>query len=165
MSYAYLPWLHRHGLLLAFLGSLLIVAAAVVYEKVTGLLPCPLCWIQRWIFILLGLVSLLAWLLQKIRWTRWLFALLHLAVAVLGIGVAARHIYIKMHPEFASCGMDVQTLLDFFPLLDALLHMLKGSADCAQAADLLWLPLPAWSLLGYVLLTGLALWRLLWPAR
>lgn len=153
--------LARHGLLITLVGSLLILAAAFAYEKITGLLPCPLCWLQRGIFIALAALSLVGLLLQRFKLVRWLLALLVALVTLTGSGIALRHLYIKLNPESVGCGLDVQTLLDFFPLMEALLQMLKGTTDCAQAADFLGLPLPSWSLAGYLLFGSLAIYSLL----
>lgn len=151
------PFLVRHGLVLTFFSALAIVAAAFAYEKITGILPCPLCWLQRWVFIGFALLSLLGLVLQRWRLARWLLIALFALLTASGTGIALRHLYIKLNPQAVSCGMDVEMLLDFFPLREALMHMLAGSADCAQQADFLGLPLPSWSLSGYLLLGTLAI--------
>ena len=153
--------LKRRGLLLTLLGSAFILLAALAYEKITGLLPCPLCWLQRGVFVGFFLLSLLALLFSRIRFARWLLLAAFVLVTATGLGIALRHLYIKLNPDSVSCGLDVETLLDFFPLQDALAQMLVGSSDCAQAANLIGLPLPAWSLMGYLILGGLAIYSLL----
>ncbi|MFK7160212.1 disulfide bond formation protein B [Marinospirillum sp. MEB164] len=155
-----LTWIGRHALFLTFLGSSLILASAFAYEAITGLQPCHLCWIQRWLFAGLALISFLAWCLPA-QWLRRLLALPFVLLALSGIGVALRHLYIKLNPHTVSCGMDVETLLDFLPLREAIQEMLLGSADCAQVANFLGLPLPSWTLSGYLLLGGLGLYGLL----
>lgn len=149
--------LQRRGLLLVLIGSLLILAAAFAYEKITGLLPCPLCWLQRGVFIGFAALSLVGLLLQGFKPVRWLLIAAFVLLTLAGIGIALRHLYIKLNPQSVGCGLDVDTLLSFFPLRDALTQMLLGSSDCAQAADFLGLPLPSWSLTGYLLLGSLAL--------
>ncbi len=150
----------RHGLLLTLLGALGTVMAAYLYEQITGLLPCPLCWVQRWVFIAFAGLSLVALAASRWRWLHWPLILLYAALTALGSGVALRHLYIKLNPQTVSCGMDVEMLLDFFPLKEAITHMLLGSSDCAQQADFLGLPLPSWSLTGYLLLGTLAIYSL-----
>lgn len=157
--------LSRHGLLLAFIGSVSTVFAALAYERITGLVPCHLCWLQRWVFIGLAALSLVALLLQRFQRARWPLVALFALFSITGMGIALRHLYIKMSPASVSCGMDVEMLLDFFPLQEAITHMLIGSADCAQQANFLGLPLPTWSLTGYLLLGGLAIFSLLSTPR
>lgn len=157
--------LQRRGLLLVLIGSLLILAAAFAYEKITGLLPCPLCWLQRGVFIGFAALSLVGLLLQRFKLVRWLLVLAFTLLTLSGIGIALRHLYIKLNPQSVSCGLDVDTLLSFFPLRDALTQMLIGSSDCAQAADFLGLPLPSWSLTGYLLLGSLAIYALIRSPR
>lgn len=153
--------LSRYGILLTLSGSVIILLLAVAYEKVTGLLPCPLCWLQRGIFAGFFLLSLMAVFLKHIRLVRWLLVAAFALVTATGIGIALRHLYIKLNPSSVGCGLDVETLLDFFPLQEALTQMLVGSSDCAQAANLLGLPLPVWSLVGYLLLGSLAIYSLI----
>lgn len=154
--------LQRHALLFTFLGSSSIVLAAFAYQAVTGLQPCHLCWIQRGLFMALAVISLIAWMCH-----RWMNSFIRLSLAGLlavcaltGLGVAVRHLYIKLNPHTVSCGMDVQTLLDFLPLFEALQEMLLGSADCAQSAPFLGLPLPSWTFSGYLVLGLLGLYGL-----
>ena len=166
-----LTFLQRHGMLLTLLGSALILLAAVAYEKITGLLPCPLCWLQRGVFVgflvLSGLALLLNRITQKsvaqksVTFMRWLLIIAFTLITTTGIGIALRHLYIKLNPSSVGCGLDVETLLDFFPLTEALTQMLVGSSDCAQTANLLGLPLPTWSLTGYLVLSSLAIYSLL----
>ena len=156
-----LALLSRHGILLTLIGSLGIVFAALAYEQLTGLLPCQLCWLQRWVFIGLAGLSLVTLFLQKYRLLRWPLIALYALFSITGVAIALRHLYIKMNPTSVSCGMDVEMLLDFFPLQEAITHMLIGSSDCAQQANLLSLPLPTWSLTGYLLLGGLAIFSLI----
>lgn len=164
-----LNFLKQRGLLLTLLGSVFILTAAVAYEKITGLLPCPLCWLQRGVFVGFFVLSLVALalnatgLLNRLAPMRWLLMLAFALVAVTGVGIALRHLYIKLNPSSVGCGLDVETLLDFFPLLEALNQMLIGTSDCAQAANLMALPLPVWSLLGYLMLASLAFYSLLRP--
>ncbi len=147
-------------MLLTLLGSSFILLAALAYEKITGLMPCPLCWLQRGVFVGFFLLSLTALLLSRFTLIRWLLVIAFVLVTATGIGVALRHLYIKLNPQSVSCGMDVETLLNFFPVQEAVTQMLMGSSDCAQAANLMGLPLPAWSLTGYLLLGSLAVYSL-----
>ncbi|NLW04626.1 MAG: disulfide bond formation protein B [Pseudomonadaceae bacterium] len=162
-----LNFLQQRGLLITLLGSSFLLLAAFAYEKITGLLPCPLCWLQRGVFVGFFLISLTALLLsytalfKRLSLIRWLFIVAFALVMASGVGVALRHLYIKLNPNSVGCGLDVETLLDFFPLQDALAQMLVGSSDCAQAANFFGLPLPVWSLTGYLLLGSLAIYSLL----
>lgn len=160
-----LKLLKQQGILLTLVGSALILVLAVAYEKITGLLPCPLCWLQRGIFVGFFLLSLVTFLLKRITVVRWLLIAAFTLVTATGIGIALRHLYIKLNPLSVGCGLDVETLLDFFPVQEALTQMLVGSSDCAQAANLFGLPLPVWSLAGYLLLGGLAVYSLIKPTK
>ena len=160
-SHPTLKLLKQQGILLTLLGSACILIAAIAYEKITGLLPCPLCWLQRGVFVGFFILSLLALLLNRFKLMRWLLVALFALITATGIGVAVRHLYIKLNPSSVGCGLDVETMLNFFPLKEALTQMFMGSSDCAQAANLLALPLPVWSLTGYLILGSLAIFSLI----
>lgn len=153
--------LKTRGLELSLVISLAVLLAAFAYEQLTGKMPCPLCWLQRGVFIALACWAVISLMLKRFWLGRWVALLGYVSLAFIGVGIAARHLYIKLNPASASCGLDVETLLSFFPLFEALKQILIGSADCAQAADLLFLPLPVYSLVGYLLVAGLASYNLL----
>lgn len=153
--------LTARGVELSLFLSLFILLAAFAYEYITGKQPCPLCWLQRGVFAAFALWAVISLLLKKIKLGRWLAILGYLSLMGLGLLIATRHMYIKLYPAKASCGLDVDTLLSFFPLKKALMQMFLGSADCAQAANLLYLPLPIYSFVGYLLVAGLAFYSLL----
>lgn len=150
----------KRGVEISLALSLMILLAAFAYEQLSGNQPCPLCWLQRGVFVGLAVFALLSLVLRKVNWGRWLAIAGFGTLAAVGVGIAARHMYIKLNPASASCGLDVETLLSFFPLKKALMQMLAGSADCAQAANLLYLPLPIYSFVGYLLVAGIACYSL-----
>lgn len=47
-------------LLLAFLGSTLTLAGAFFFQYVVGILPCQLCFLQRWPHLVMALLALIA---------------------------------------------------------------------------------------------------------
>lgn len=84
-----LPFLQTHGLLLAFIVSILSVASSLFYSNIAGFPPCDLCWFQR-IFIYPLVIILLVALIKKdrnvIRYA--------LAVVVPGFFISLYHNYI-----------------------------------------------------------------------
>ncbi|HKM36252.1 MAG TPA: disulfide bond formation protein B [Thiopseudomonas sp.] len=127
--------------LLAFLGCLGMIAAALYLEHIVGLEPCPLCHVQRLAVLLFALVCLLATLHNPARLGQRIYALLGMLAAALGIATAGRQIWLQGLPEdqLPSCLPPMEFMLEAFPLQEIISKMLHGTADCA-AID--------WTLLG-----------------
>ena len=123
---------------------------ALYAQHVLGLLPCPLCVLQRVAVIALGGLFLVAALHPAGTTGRRVYAVLLGLVAVIGSGVAGRHVWLTMLPpeRVPACGPGLDFMLESFPLRDALSMVLSGSGECAKVTwRLLGLSMPAWVLI------------------
>lgn len=98
--------LRRERRLLMLLGLVCaaLLAGALYLQYGLGEDPCPLCIIQRYAFVLIGLLAFVGSGLSTWRPIALLEALTAL-VALAGAGVAVRHLTIQLNPGF-SCGFD-----------------------------------------------------------
>ncbi len=97
-----------------------------------GLEPCPMCVVQRYVFVLIAVVALLARLSGSSA-VHTGGAAVMLLLAVLGAFVAARQSWLQWHPpEVASCGRDIYGMIENFPLQRAIPMIFKGSGDCTK---------------------------------
>jgi disulfide bond formation protein DsbB len=110
--------------------------------------PCPLCIFERIAVAALGVVFLIAFLHHPRARGRWVYVLLILIVAGIGIYIAARHVYIQMHPEAViSCGRaSLKTMLAHMPFTTFVQQVLQGSGECAHVDKWLGFTLPGWVL-------------------
>jgi|SRR5690625_1569706 len=110
--------------------------------------PCPLCIFERIAVAALGIVFLIAFLHHPRSWGRWIYAILILVVAGIGIYISARHVYIQMHPgTVMSCGRaSLQTMLRHMPFTTFVQQVLQGSGECAHVDRWLGFTLPGWVL-------------------
>lgn len=127
-----------------------LLAFGLFLQHAVGLEPCPMCIMQRYAFIAIALIALVAGLhAPALAGTR-AYAGVILLTALTGAGVAARQSWIQIYPpEFAECGPDLQFMLGSFPLAEALPMIFHGTGDCS-AVD--------WSFLGM----SIANWSLIW---
>ncbi|WP_290821949.1 disulfide bond formation protein B [Vreelandella aquamarina] len=148
---------------LAFCALMMAVALALQY--IAGLAPCPLCVFQR-----VGVLATAAVLLVAVvhnpsgRWGRAFYGLLSLLTVAGGASVAGRHIWLQSLPEdkVPTCGPDLSYMMDMLPLQEVVNRVLSGSGECAEIDFmLLGLSLPAWTLVGFLILALIPL-RLLW---
>ncbi|WP_323142327.1 disulfide bond formation protein B [Massilia phyllosphaerae] len=152
----------RKILLLIAAVSLALVGAALYLQHAKDMLPCPLCIIQRYLFLGVAIFSLVGAFAGKVKlWTG-----VALLSALGGLGVAGKHLYVLAHPGF-SCGIDpMETVLNKIPTATLLPWAFRADGLCEAALDnVLGLSVPQWSALWFVLL-GLALvWVLARRAR
>jgi disulfide bond formation protein DsbB len=159
-----LRWSFRTLYLLGFLACSGLIAFALYTQYVLGMDPCPLCILQRVAFIGVGLVFLIGALHAPRGYGRQIYSALSVIVAGIGIAIALRHLWIQSLPadQVPSCGAPLGYLLETSGshggLVGVLRMVLSGSGECAKVETILGLPMPAWSLIWFVILGCLALW-------
>lgn len=143
---------------------LALLAAALYFQHVMGLEPCPLCIFQRVFVIALGAVMLAAAIHNPRRFGRRVYGGLILVFGGLGIVVAGRHVWLQSLPadQVPACGPGLGYLLETFPLMDALALVFEGSGECAEVQwTFLGLSIPGWTLIVFLALTVFGLLLLL----
>ncbi|WP_426114251.1 disulfide bond formation protein B [Massilia sp. PWRC2] len=139
------------SLLLALASVCLgLVAVALYLQHVKGLLPCPLCVIQRYLFLAVAVCCAIGAWAGKPK----AGAALALIGALGGLGVVGKHLWVLAHPGL-SCGIDpMETALNKIPSATLLPWLFKADGLCEDARDtLLGLSIPQWSALSFVLIT------------
>lgn len=142
-----------------YLAGALVIAvlfgAALYLQYVLHQDPCPLCMIQRFVFIALLVLFAIATLHNPRRTGAKVYAALISLCALGGVGVAGRHIWIQHLPkdEVPACGPGLDYMLENFPMADVWKELMHGSGECAAKGwTFLTLGIPEWSLIWYVLL-------------
>lgn len=154
-------WFYLFGVL----GIAALFGAALYLQYVLHEEPCPLCMVQRFIFIAMGALFFIAMLHNPKRAGARVYAVLIALAALSGIGVASRHIWIQHLPpdQVPACGPGLDYMLENFPMSEVLKELMHGSGECAHKGwSFLGLGIPEWSLLGYVLLGA---WAIMITAR
>lgn len=156
----------RRGHAAGALACAAVLGAAFGLEHLAGMPPCPLCVVQRLVFAVMGLAFLAAFLHGATGWGRFVHGGLIGLIAAAGTAVAGRHLWLQSLPpeEVPACGPGLDYMLDAFPLAEAVQMVLAGSGECAEVHGLLGVPLPAWTLVGYLLLGAWALLIMRRPA-
>ncbi len=130
-----------------------LIAFAMVLQHVMDLEPCPLCILQRYAFIVVGFVALVAARHDPQWWGRRVYGAFLVVTAGLGAGVAARHVWLEHNPpQIFDCGADLAFMVDAFPLAEALPMIFRGSGDCTEV---LWrflsLSISEWALIWFLI--------------
>ncbi|KTT16184.1 disulfide bond formation protein B [Pseudacidovorax intermedius] len=152
-----------HGLIAAACVAML--AFGMYLQHVVGLEPCPMCIVQRYALILVGVFSALAAATGG-HGLRKFWGFVALVFSVGGAFTAARQSWLQWHPpEFASCGRDIYGMIETFPLQRVVPMIFRGSGDCSQIDwTFLGLSIANWSFLCFTAF-GLVLLVLLFQRR
>lgn len=147
---------------LAFAGFLIctgLIAFALYLQYVRNQDPCPLCMIQRIVFIAIGFVFLVAAIAGPRGVVRRVLGLLTTALSLVGIGFAARHVWLQHNPpDFDSCTADLFTQLERIPFAAVIQRAIAATGDCAKVDwTLFGLSIAEWSLVWFAILTVLSL--------
>ncbi|AZG14275.1 MULTISPECIES: disulfide bond formation protein B [Cupriavidus] len=141
----------RPYFLLIAIVSFALLGAALYMQFVEGYQPCPLCIMQRFAFVGIGVFSLLAAIAQN---TRTLWQGLGMLSGVAGIAVAGYHVSLLLNPK-SSCGIDpLENWVNALPTAKLLPQLFYSDGLCtAPLPPLFGLSIPAWSLIWLVILT------------
>ena len=144
-------------------GCVVMLGFGLYLQHGVGLVPCPMCIVQRYALILIALTAALAGATGRKG--------LHLGAsvtlfftAVFGAYVAARQSWLQWYPpEVVSCGRDFYGMIETFPLQRAIPMIFKGGGDCSKV-DWTFLggSIANWSFLCFCGIASLALtqiWR------
>ena len=127
--------------LFAFIACVLLLAAAYYMEYVMDLQPCPLCIVQRFAFLLIGLTCLAAVLHnpqpkagRKRSHAARAYAVGITLLALFGGATASRQIWLQHQPadQLPSCLPSLDYMIDVLPMMEMLTLLFSGTADCAK---------------------------------
>ncbi|MFK8027890.1 MAG: disulfide bond formation protein B [Gammaproteobacteria bacterium] len=124
-------------------------------EAVLFLEPCPLCMVDRGILVAIAVICFIAFLHNSGGIMRWIYSSMASLFALVGIGVAARHIWLQGLPpdQVPECGPDLSYMLDVFPLGDVIKRIFTGSGQCAEVSwTFIGMTIPQQTLLLFVVL-------------
>jgi len=149
--------------LLGFLGCIGGLAFALYLEHFRGYEPCPFCILQRVAMLAAGLVFLAGAIHGPKAWGQRVYAGLAGIAAMVGAGIAARHVWLQSLPpdQVPACGPTLDYLLEMMPLQEVVMTVLKGEGSCAKIdAQWLGISLPGWTLIAFL---GFAVYAVLTP--
>lgn len=141
------------------LASFGLVAGGLVLAHTLNLAACPLCILQRMLYLLLALEAIVAWILaarsQPDALPRRAAALVMAATTLTGVGIAAYQTWLQRFAKGVSCAAD-QPWWELFvnwagsqwPLL------FEATGSCSEAGwKLLGLSIAEWSLMAFTAMT------------
>lgn len=156
-----LPLMPRSGYALGFLVCAGLIGFALYLQYYQHQDPCPLCLLQRIVYMVLMGVFLVAALHGPARTGAMIYGGLLLITAGIGAMIAARHVWLQHLPpdRVPECGPGLEFTLRKFPLFQALEKILAGSGQCAEGGwTFLGLTIAGWSLVWFVVLAAFSIY-------
>ncbi len=151
----------RIVLALVFVACAGLLGIGSYLQHEVGLEPCPMCILQRYVFVALGLVALAGAIhgpksLGGVR----AYAALIVVLALVGAGTSMRHSYLQRFPSpSTSCGTDLTFLVNNFPLAQALPRIFAGTGECSKVDwSMFGLSIPEWALVWFAIFFATAIW-------
>lgn len=141
--------------IIGFLVCVGLLAYAFYMEHVLLLEPCPLCWLQRFVFMGFAIVFLACAIQNPGAWGRYVYVLVFGLLTLLGIGLAGRHLWLQSLPVEArpECGVGVSYMLDIKPLTEVIAWAARGTGECGEVQwSLFGISIPGWTLIAFILL-------------
>ena len=155
-------WSFRQQFLLGFACCAALIGFAIYSQFQWGLQPCPLCIFQRMAYAGLAVVFLLGGLhAPRAPGGRRFYGVLVALASLVGIGIAGRHVWLQLMPAGTapSCGPPLSFLQETLGPLEVVRKVLTGTGDCGTVDwTMLGLSMPAWSLIGFVVLAAWGLY-------
>ncbi|MDP6315019.1 MAG: disulfide bond formation protein B [Pseudomonadales bacterium] len=151
---------------IVFLGCIGLMSAALFFEHVMLLDPCPLCILQRIMVIATAAVALVAAIHGPKNLGIKLYGVLMILTSVIGGGISIRQLWLQSLPEdqVPACGASLDYLLDVFPVTEVLNMVLTGDGTCAEVDwTFLGISIPGWTLVGFIGLTAIGIFQILHP--
>lgn len=146
--------------LLGFLASFGLIGFAVYLQEARGLMPCSFCILQRVVFAALGTVFLIGGLhAPRSLSGRKTYGVLAGLAALVGVGIAGRHVWIQQFPpELSTCGGGLEFMAAMNGWPGAIRKVLTASGDCSNIEYFLGVSIPIWALVSFVVLGAWAIW-------
>ncbi|HTM63873.1 MAG TPA: disulfide bond formation protein B [Gammaproteobacteria bacterium] len=144
----------RLAYMICFFTVIVMLATGFYLEFVDGIMPCPLCTLQRICFAASGIIFLAGTFFYRKRCTRIAINLSSMIFASLGIFLAGRQLWIQYfpNPDNSECGVSLQYMISVLPLSDVAEKVFSGSTECVQRGwEFMKLNIPEWSLLFFVI--------------
>jgi len=131
----------------------LLLLTSIYLQLFEGIIPCPLCTLQRLTFGLLGILFLAGLFLYARKWGRLIIDSLLALSSILGIFLAGRQIWLQHVPSPNNeCGVSLQYMAQVLPFNELIKKIFEGSAECSkQGWVFMHLNMAEWALVWFVL--------------
>lgn len=142
----------RFSYFLGFLLILFLLGLAEYLEIYKAMVPCPLCMLQRIVFMGLGVIFFMGLIFHLKTVGLFVISLFSLLTSIGGILLSGRQVWLQHVPptSLGECGASLTYMFKTFPLMNVLKHVWTGGIECSQQGwAFMYLSLAEWSLIAF----------------
>lgn len=150
---------------LTYLGGLLTISflllTSLYLQIFQGILPCPLCSLQRLTFVVLGILFLAGFFLYRKKTVSLGINFSAILISTLGIFFAGRQVWLQFFSTANNneCGASLEYMLEVLPMKQVIAKVFSGSAECSNRGfEFLSLNMAQWALVWFGLFLGLSIY-------
>lgn len=151
----------RSTYFIGFLMISILLLTSIYLQLFEGILPCPLCTLQRLSFGLLGIWFIIGILIHAKRPGRLFINFMCGLTSSLGVFLAGRQVWLQHFPSAnnSECGVSLQYMMQVLPVNQVFQKIFEGTAECSQRGwEFLRLNMAEWALICFILFLILALY-------
>lgn len=144
----------RRAYFIGFMVASLLLLTGFYFQWVEGIMPCPLCMLQRFVFAWLIILFFMGILLHAKRRSRMVINVLASLASLSGVFLAGRQTWLQHFPSAngSECGVSLQYMLNALPMNEVVQKIFQGSAECTQRGmEFLYLNMAEWALIWFIL--------------
>ncbi|MBV8801534.1 MAG: disulfide bond formation protein B [Gammaproteobacteria bacterium] len=152
----------RQGYFFAFLIVLLILGFIFLLQS-QGVIPCPLCLLQRMMLIGLSIIFFIGMIFPFKKRGQFFIGFLGILTSTLGLVFAGRQAWLQHMPPVGNggCGVSLEYLFNLLPFVDVMKLVWQGGTECSEIGWVfLHLSLAEWSFILFGLFFIFILWQL-----
>lgn len=142
----------RSTYVLGLIAVCFLLLTSVGLQVFAGILPCPLCTLQRLAFGVLAILFVTGIFYAK-HWGRLIINALCCLTSITGMVLAGRQVWLQHFPpaDSSECGVSLQYMLQVLPMNEVLTKVFSGSAECTQRGwEFLHLNMAEWALIWFI---------------
>lgn len=145
----------RRSYALLFYFCSFLLAMSFILQLWFHQIPCNLCILDRILVMFLVLLYAVAYMHHPGKVGHRLYLLCASLLAWCGILITGRHLWLLANPsaEPDSCNPTLSYLINTLPLNEVLTILFHGTGECVKSSThLLGLSLPAWTMVGFIVI-------------
>ena len=153
----------RFAYLTGFVAICALLLMSLYLQYVEGILPCPLCMLQRFSFGLIGILFFIGIFVHSKRIGCFFINLLSTLFSLIGMALAGRQIWLQHFTtgHNTDCGVSLQYMIQALPVNEVLQKIFEGSAECTKRGwEFLSLDMAEWALICFTAFLVLSIYLL-----
>jgi disulfide bond formation protein DsbB len=143
----------RSPYLFGFIVVCALLSTSIYFQIFDGIMPCPLCTLQRITFGILGILFFIGMLARHRHKLKLVITALCWLFSIIGVLFAGRQVWLQNFPsaDGGECGVSIQYMLQVLPINEVFQKVFSGSAECTQRGwEFLHLNMAEWALICFV---------------